>query len=615
VEEPGRLAVACEEAVIRYGPTIAVDGLSFSADRGQVVALLGPNGAGKTSTVEALEGYRRLDAGRVAVLGLDPRRDRAALVASLGVMLQRGGVYPSLDADRLVRLFAAYYERAEDTDALIERTGLAAVRRTPWRRLSGGEQQRVALALALVGKPDVLFLDEPTAGVDPEGRIAVRDLVAEQRELGRCVVLTTHELTEAERLADRVVIIDHGRALAEGSPAELAAGASDGSIRFATEPRLDTASLAESVGTGTTVAEEGPGSYCMHAPDGVPSPAAIASLTAWLAERDLSLRDLRTGRSLEEAYLAITGSAKDADPAQQPPSGVGPAGGRQGGRAGGQQGGRAGRRQGARWVGGSTGRAHDGAGPRGTRMRPLTAQLRAELTMIAGNGETIFLTLGIPVLFLLFFSGVHVLPTGTPHPVDFLVPGIVALAVMSTSMTALGIGTGFDRGYGVLKRLGTTPLGRPRLLAAKIASIVAVELVQAAVLLPVGYALGWNPGGPGGPDGGVAAGAAAAAVVLGTIAFGGIGLLLAGRLKPLVNLAVVNALFVVLLLLGGMLIPLGKLPGWLAGISKVLPASALADALHASLGRGAAVSVHDWVVLAVWAVAAPVAAGLTFLWE
>jgi ABC-2 type transport system ATP-binding protein len=325
----GRPAVACEEAVIRYGTTTAVDGLSFSADRGQVVALLGPNGAGKTSTVEALEGYRRLDSGRMAVLGLDPRRDRAALVASLGVMLQRGGVYPSLDADRLVRLFAAYYEQAEDPDALIERTGLAAVRRTPWRRLSGGEQQRVALALALVGKPEVLFLDEPTAGVDPEGRIAVRDIVAEQRELGRCVVLTTHELTEAERLADHVVIIDHGRALAEGSPAELAAGASDGSIRFVTEPHLDTASLAESVGTGTTVVEEGPGSYRLDAPDGMPSPAAVASLTAWLAERDLSLRDLRTGRSLEEAYLAITGSGRDADPAQQPP----PAGGQAARRA------------------------------------------------------------------------------------------------------------------------------------------------------------------------------------------------------------------------------------------------------------------------------------------
>jgi len=246
-------------------------------------------------------------------------------------------------------------------------------------------------------------------------------------------------------------------------------------------------------------------------------------------------------------------------------------------------------------------------------MRPLTAQLRAELTMLFTNGETLFLTLGIPVVFLLFFSAVHVLPTGTAHPVDFLVPGILALAVMSTAMTALGIGTGFERGYGVLKRLGTTPLGRPRLLAAKIGAIIAVELLQAAVLVVVGYALGWTPGGPGGA--GALVGAAVTAMVLGTVAFGGIGLVLAGTLKPLVNLAVVNALFVVLLLLGGMLIPLGKLPGWLADVSRVLPASALSDALHGTLGHGTAVSAHDWVVLVAWAVAAPVVAGLAFRWE
>ncbi len=246
-------------------------------------------------------------------------------------------------------------------------------------------------------------------------------------------------------------------------------------------------------------------------------------------------------------------------------------------------------------------------------MKPLVAQLRAEATMIATNGETVFLTLGIPVVFLLFFSAVHVLPTGTKHPVDFLVPGILALAVMSTSMTALGIGTGFERGYGVLKRLGTTPLGRPRLLAAKIMAIIAVELVQAGVLVAVGYALGWNPGGTGGA--GALVGAAVGAMVLGTVAFGGIGLLLAGTLKPLVNLAVVNSLFVVLLLLGGMLIPLAKLPTWLADLSKLLPASALADALHGTLGHGTPVSARDWAVLAVWAVAAPVAAGLTFRWE
>lgn len=246
-------------------------------------------------------------------------------------------------------------------------------------------------------------------------------------------------------------------------------------------------------------------------------------------------------------------------------------------------------------------------------MRAMTAQLRAEVTMIFTNGETLFLTLGIPVVFLLFFSTVHVLPVGTAHPVDFLVPGILALAIMSTSMTALSIGTGFERGNGVLKRLGSTPLGRPRLLTAKILAVLAVEVFQAAVLIGVGYLLGWNPGGPAGASSLV--GEALLAMVLGTVAFGGIGLILAGILKPLVNLAVVNALFVVLLLLGGMLVPLSKLPAWLADLSKALPAAALSQALHGSLGRGTPVAARDWLVLAVWAVGAPVVAGLTFRWE
>ena len=246
-------------------------------------------------------------------------------------------------------------------------------------------------------------------------------------------------------------------------------------------------------------------------------------------------------------------------------------------------------------------------------MRPLTAQLRAEVTMIFTNGETLFLTLGIPVVFLLFFSAVHVLPTGATHPVDFLVPGILALAVMSTSMTALSIGTGFERSYGVLKRLGSTPLGRPRLLAAKILAVLLVEILQAGVLIGVGYLLGWNPGGPSGA--GALVGEALIAMVLATVAFGGVGLVLAGTLKPLVNLAVVNALFVVLLLLGGMLIPLSKLPHWLAELSRLLPAAALAQALHGTLGHGVQVATRDWIVLALWAVAAPAVAALSFRWE
>lgn len=245
-------------------------------------------------------------------------------------------------------------------------------------------------------------------------------------------------------------------------------------------------------------------------------------------------------------------------------------------------------------------------------MRPLLAQLRAEVTMIFTNGETLFLTLGIPVVFLLFFSTVRVLPTGSGHPVDFLVPSILALAVLSTSLTALSIGTGFERGYGVLKRLGSTPLGRPRLLAAKILAVVAVEVLQAVVLVSVGYLLGWNPGGPGA---GALSGQALVALLLGTLAFGGIGLVLAGTLKPLVNLAVVNALFVVLMLMGGILIPLSKLPHWLAELSRLLPAAALTQALHDTLGRGVPAAARDWLVLALWAVGAPVVAALTFRWE
>jgi ABC-2 type transport system ATP-binding protein len=312
-------AVICENVVIRYGEATAVDRLSFQAPAGQVLALLGPNGAGKTSTIEALEGYRAVDSGSLRVLGLDPRRDHAALTRTIGVMLQQGGVYPMLGPTQALHLFAKYYDQPEDPDGLLNLVGLGSVARTPWRRLSGGEQQRLSLALALVGRPKVLFLDEPTAGVDPEGRLVVRDIIAAQRDRGICVILTTHELAEAERLADQVVIIDHGRVLAEGSPADLAAGTADGSIRFTTDPGLDVVALAGAIGPGTAVAEERPGAYRIRPVAGAPTPPLVATLAGWLAERDLALGDLRTGQSLEEAYLAITGSREVSSP--EPSSG------------------------------------------------------------------------------------------------------------------------------------------------------------------------------------------------------------------------------------------------------------------------------------------------------
>ncbi len=193
-------AVHVTGLTVRYGPAgtpPAVDDVDLAAEAGEVLVVLGPNGAGKTSTVETLEGYRRPATGDVRVLGLDPIADHAALTGRIGVMLQRGGVYPMLGPRRVLDLFGAYYPDPLPTAELLDLVGLAAVETTPWRHLSGGEQQRLSLALALIGRPEVAFLDEPTAGVDPEGRIAVRAAVAGLRERGVCVLLTTHELGEA----------------------------------------------------------------------------------------------------------------------------------------------------------------------------------------------------------------------------------------------------------------------------------------------------------------------------------------------------------------------------------------------------------------------------------
>ena len=240
-------------------------------------------------------------------------------------------------------------------------------------------------------------------------------------------------------------------------------------------------------------------------------------------------------------------------------------------------------------------------------MRALAAQARAEVAMTLKRGESVLLALGIPVLLLVFFSLVDVLPLGSGEPVDFLAPGVLALAVMSTALVSLAIATGFERQDLVLKRLGSTPLGRPALLAAKTAAVVVIEVVQVAVLVPVALALGWHAGS-------ASVAGALGAVVLATVAFAGLGLLMAGALPALTTLAAANGLYLVLLLLGGMVVPLGKLPGGLRAAARALPAAALSDALHAALG-GAAVPGRAWAVLAVWAVAAPVAAALTFRWE
>ncbi|MDQ3640826.1 MAG: ABC transporter permease, partial [Actinomycetota bacterium] len=236
-------------------------------------------------------------------------------------------------------------------------------------------------------------------------------------------------------------------------------------------------------------------------------------------------------------------------------------------------------------------------------MRRVLAQTRVELALTLRRGESVLLSLGIPVVLLVFFSLVDVLPTGTDEPIDFLAPGVLALAVMSTAMVGLGIATGFERQYGVLKRLGSTPLGRPALLAAKTLAILAVELLQVAVLVAVSLLLGWRPS--------ASVGTIVPAMLLATVAFSGLGLLMAGRLRGEAVLAAANGLYLVLLLLGGMVIPVDELPGALRAVARALPAAALSDVVHAAT-TAAAVPGRAWVVLAAWAVAAPLVAAATF---
>jgi ABC-2 type transport system ATP-binding protein len=306
-------AIEITTLTVHFGDVIAVDSLDLPAESGEVVVLLGPNGAGKTTTVETLEGYRSPSAGQVRVLGLDPRHDHAALTARIGVMLQRGGVYPGMGPGEAVRLWASYYHDPHNADALIAQVGLTAAARTPWRRLSGGQQQRLSLALALVGRPEVAFLDEPTAGIDPQGRLAIRQVITDLRAGGVCVLLTTHDLEEAERLADRIVIVDRGRVVASGTPADLMTATAGRDIRFGAPPGIDTADLA--VRLGAAVVEERAGEYVVGAEA---TPATVAALTAWLAERDLPLADLRAGRQrLEDVVLQLTSSQSPAEPASR----------------------------------------------------------------------------------------------------------------------------------------------------------------------------------------------------------------------------------------------------------------------------------------------------------
>ena len=303
-------AVEVVDLVKRYGATTAVTGLTFTARRGAVTALLGPNGAGKTSTVEICEGFRHADGGKVRVLGLDPVTDATELKPRVGVMPQSGGVPTGARTAEWLRLMASFHASPIDPALLLERLGLTAASATPFRRLSGGQQQRLSLACAVVGRPELVFLDEPTAGLDPQARMAAWDLVSALREAGVAVILTTHYMEEAERLADHVVIIDRGAVVAEGTPAELTEGRRE--VRFSTTGPVDADALDAALPPGSRVSVTAAGGRHEYAiatddPDAL-GPEFLATVTAWCASADVLAEDLRMRRrTLEDVFLETTG--------------------------------------------------------------------------------------------------------------------------------------------------------------------------------------------------------------------------------------------------------------------------------------------------------------------
>ena len=310
-------AIAVEDLVKSYDGARVLDGVTVSVAAGSLCALLGPNGAGKTTLSECISGFRRPDSGQVRVLGHNPLTERHRVAEVLGVMLQEGGAYPSATPREMLELFTGFHSRSETPAALLDLVGLRARADTRYRRLSGGQKQRLNLALALVGRPRVLVLDEPTAAMDPKARDSTWALLRRLRADGVAVLFATHDLREAERLADRVLVIDRGRIVADDSPSRLAAASSDGGVLVTTPAAIDARDLARAV--GADVRPDGDGRWIVAAPA-----VSIPAITTWFDRRRIPLTGVTaTGADLESVFAKLTAPddvAADPATAREAPS-------------------------------------------------------------------------------------------------------------------------------------------------------------------------------------------------------------------------------------------------------------------------------------------------------
>jgi ABC-2 type transport system ATP-binding protein len=300
---PASPAVEVSGLVMRYGEKVAVDHLDLTVARHTITAVLGPNGAGKTTTLETCEGYRRPRDGTVRVLGLDPVAERRDLLPRIGVMLQGSGAWSGVRALEMLRHIARLHAHPLDVDLLADRLGLHDCGRTPYRRLSGGQQQRLGLAMAVIGRPEVVFVDEPTAGMDPLARRTTWELLEELRRDGVTVVLTTHYMDEAERLADHIHIIDQGRLIASGSPSELTRGGTATIRLVVTKPFPDgaPASLQAALGPQVDVTPISEISLLIAGPA---DSTTLATVAAWCEQQGVLPESLNLGqRNLEDVFL------------------------------------------------------------------------------------------------------------------------------------------------------------------------------------------------------------------------------------------------------------------------------------------------------------------------
>lgn len=578
-------AIEVSELTVTYGATVAVDRLSFTVGFGEVVGLLGPNGAGKTSTLETIEGYRRPTGGSVRVLGMDPGAKQALLARQMGVMLQEGGIPARMTVHAALGLYAKFYDHPEPIDELVARLDLGRVLKTPYRRLSGGEKQRLSLALALIGRPRVLLLDEPTAGVDPEGKAAIRELISELRAASVAILMTGHELEEIDRMVDRVLVVDHGTQRALGSPGELRQRFGGEGVEFSSDDELDLTVLARRI--GAPIQPVRPGRYRVEAEA---TTQLLGHLVETLSELGIRAHEVATvTASLEDIYLQLIASPAATLPEDDRvsiPDQVESA---------------------------PTVSARDadsnGVTPSSREARPILAQATSEVKMTLQQGEAALLTLVIPVLGLLVFGSVKFLPVpaGVPSRVNFILAGAIAFGIMASGMVSQSITVAFDRNYGVLKRLGVTPLGRGGIIAAKLAQVVVLELIQLVVLIIIATIMGYHP--EGNPL------VFLLGWVLATAAFTGLGLLIGGTLKAELVLGLSTLLWLLLLGVGSMAVPLTSLPGWLALIAKVLPAAGASEMILHGLAMSASVPVWAIVNLVIWGVGAPLLAIRFFRWS